>query len=381
MNRWDNHFQIKIAEQTKKDLLRKLRLTDSNFIDFTSNDYLGLARSETLFDQIHERVQIIGKRNGSTGSRLLSGNSEYAEFVEERLAKVFNTESAVLFNSGYTANLAVLSSIPQKNDTIIYDELAHASIKDGARLSLAKRYSFKHNDLHDLETKIKKSTGNIFIVVESVYSMDGDECPLVELVSLAERHDALLIVDEAHSTGVVGENGSGLACELNLEKKIAVRIHTFGKAMGVHGACVAGSLVLREYLINFARPYIYTTALPLHSLASIECSFEYLRNHIHLQKELKENIIYYLNNMQDVSNRTHSSSAIQTVIIPGNKEVKQIARTLQENHFDIRPIVSPTVRKGLERLRICIHTYNTNEEIDMLTKHLKSFKISTPDMN
>src|SRR4051812_47447788 len=181
-------------------------------IDFTSNDYLGLARSELLYHRIQNKVQTLDlKHNGATGSRLLSGNSNYTEEVENKLAKIFNSEASLIFNSGYTANLAVLSSIPQKGDTILYDELAHACIKDGARLSLANRFSFRHNDLNDLEQKLNRCSGKIYIAVESIYSMDGDQCPLQDLVLLAEKYDVAIILDEAHSTGIFGKGGSGLA--------------------------------------------------------------------------------------------------------------------------------------------------------------------------
>jgi 8-amino-7-oxononanoate synthase len=356
-----------LQDRKKKNLFRELKTTDG-LIDFCSNDYLGLSRSEVLFDRIHNRVAHI-KRNGATGSRLISGNSPYIEELEEKLAAIFKSKSALLVNSGYTGNLAILSSIPQKDDTILYDELAHASIKDGARLSLAKRFHFEHNDLNDLESKIKRGSGKIFIVVESIYSMDGDQCPLAEITQLANQHGAFIILDEAHSTGVYGVNGSGLAVDLGLEDMIDIRLYTFGKAMGSHGACVAGSKKLREYLINFARPFIYTTAPTPHSVASIDCSFEFLKENISLQNQLEQNINLFLNNKR-VNESTPSKSAIQTVLIPGNENVKQAAQHLQHAGFDIRPIVSPTVPKGLERLRICIHSYNSQEEMDRLTSEL-----------
>jgi 8-amino-7-oxononanoate synthase len=178
--------------------------------------------------------------SGSTGSRLLSGNSELAMKLEAKLAATFRSQATLLFNSGYAANLAVLSSIPQKDDTIIYDELSHASIKDGARLSLAKKYSFRHNDMSDLERKISRSTGRVYVVVESVYSMDGDSCPLRELTQLSKKLGFTIILDEAHTTGVSGPRGSGVSVEFDLHDQIDIRIYTFGKAMGACGACVAG---------------------------------------------------------------------------------------------------------------------------------------------
>jgi 8-amino-7-oxononanoate synthase len=354
----------------EKNLFRDLK-TSRDLVDFCSNDYLGLARSEILFDQIEARCAATKLRqNGATGSRLLSGNSELTEKVEHKLASIFNSQSALILNSGYTANLAIFSSIPGKHDSIVYDELAHASIKDGARLSLAQRYSFRHNDLNDLESKLKRISGKVFIAVESVYSMDGDECPLRDLTSLADQYGAFVILDEAHSTGVRGDSGSGLATSLGLEKKIDIRLYTFGKAMGIHGACIAGSEKLIQYIINFARPFIYTTALAPHSIIAIESAFDYLKENLALQQRLQKNIAAFVDGVSHLTNRTLSSSAIQTIIFPGNENSKRAASKLQHAGFDIRPVLSPTVPTGTERLRICLHTYNTLDEISKLTDEL-----------
>jgi 8-amino-7-oxononanoate synthase len=372
----DNIFIDKLSHRKEEGLFRELK-TNTDLIDFCSNDYLGLARSQALSELIDQNLHAMPVKNGATGSRLLSGNSSYAEELEQKLAVLFKNESSLIFNSGYTANIAVLSSIPQKGDTIIYDELAHASIRDGARLSHAARYSFLHNDLNDLEKKLKRSSGKLYIVVESIYSMDGDVCPLNELCQLANKYDACVILDEAHSTGSYGDNGSGLATSLSLEKNIDVRIYTFGKAMGIHGACVAGSNNLKQYLINFARPFIYTTALPQHSLVAIDSAFKFLSGNISLQNKLAENVKLFLNNIESGVQRIESESAIQTAIFSGNDRVKKIAVLLQNKGYDVRPILSPTVPKGKERLRICLHTYNTNDEIVSLANELNTISKST----
>ncbi len=365
----DKSLSEKLEERKVKNIWRSLPVQNKP-IDFTSNDYLGLAQSEELFHAIQRKIESFPKTNGATGSRLLSGNSLYIEQVEKKLAHIFRSEATLIFNSGYSANLAVLSSIPQKGDTIIYDELAHACIKDGARLSLAKRFNFRHNDLTDLKQKIKHSQGKVFIAVESVYSMDGDECPLLELTLLAEEYGASIILDEAHSTGVMGKNGSGLAASLGSQDNIAVRIYTFGKAMGIHGACVSGSEALINYLVNFARPFIYTTAPSQHSVASIECAFDYLSANPSLQQILSGKIRLYLSGLQNLQNRTSSQSSIQTVIFPGVQKTKNAAAILQKKGFDVRPILYPTVPKQTERLRICLHTYNHEDEITALTDAL-----------
>lgn len=365
-------IQQKLQQRQHDNAFRQLTIGDG-LIDFTSNDYLGLSRSEELFERIDQQVKMLPHKNGATGSRLLSGNNAYTEAVEAKLATLFKSEAALIFNSGYAANQAVLSSIPQKDDTILYDELAHACIRDGARLSLANRYSFRHNDLNDLEQKLKRATGNIFIAVESIYSMDGDQCPLKEIVSLTNQYNATILLDEAHSTGVIGNKGSGVAVQQTLHENIGIRIYTFGKAMGVHGACVAGSKDLIDYLINFARPFIFTTALSTHSIASIDQAFEFLAKNMHLQQTLNERIELFRTLSHSKKLRTiNSTTQIQGIILSGNDVAKAASKQLQINGFDVRPILSPTVPKGSERLRICLHTYNLPNEIATLTDELIS---------
>lgn len=378
MSELDQWLADRLDDRKTKGLFRVLK-PQVDIADFTSNDYLGLARNQKLSEEIRQAMTALPHRNGSSGSRLLSGNISSAVATEKRLAAIFHADAALLLNSGYSANLAVLSALPQKDDTIIYDELAHASIKDGARLSLAKKYSFKHNDLADLEKKVAKSSGKIFVVVESIYSMDGDECPLGKLVALSERIGFTIILDEAHSTGVRGPGGAGIAVEKSLHDKVPIRIYTFGKAMGVYGACVAGSANLINYLINFARPFIYTTAPSPHTVTSISCAFHFLERNMHLQETLKSRIQTFLDAAGQLPNRTQSVSAIQTVIVPGSKAIHEAAQAVQQHGFDVRPIVSPTVPQGRERLRICLHTFNTDEDIFELTDVLTQVATGNAD--
>lgn len=373
MSEIDAWLLPKLENRKVENSFRQLGNIQHDLIDFTSNDYLGLAHASMLAHLIQQKFeQMRPALNGSTGSRLLSGSAAYTLDVENKLAGIFKGERALLFNSGYAANLAVLSALPQRGDTILYDELAHACMKDGARLSLANRFSFKHNDLVDLENKLKKATGHIFIAVESVYSMDGDHCPLNELLALANQYQAAVIIDEAHSTGIYGDYGSGWSVYLDVHEQLAVRVYTFGKGMGIHGACVVGSNVLIDYLINFARPFIYTTALPPHSVAAVECAFDFLRDHIYLQRQLKERIeLYDRLTSTWKEQRIQSQSAIQTVLVPGNDHVKQVALKLQQKGFDVRPILSPTVPEGKERLRICLHTYNSFDQIEALAHSIQ----------
>jgi len=366
--RLEDRLEKDLEKRLKDNSLRTLK-PESELIDFFSNDYLGLAKNQKLFSQINEAHQHY-PFNGATGSRLLSGNSNLYGEIETQLADNLMAEAVLIFNAGYNANLAILSSIPKKGDTIIYDELAHACIKDGARLSLAKRFSFKHNNLPDLELKLQKAEGNVFVVVEAVYSMDGDSCPLEELIQLTKQYNANIVLDEAHTTGLYGPNSSGLSGKLNLQNDIFARIYTFGKAMGAHGAAIAGSKNLINYLINFARPFIYTTALPHHSIITIKYAFKFLAQNQELQQQVLNKVRLFnglfRGKLSDRFRKIESEHPIQSIVIPGNHNVKKVTDHLVKQGFDVRPILSPTVKKGQERLRICLHVYNTDDDISLL---------------
>jgi len=370
------HFSEKIKERKKSGTKRALTIKQ-NLSDFVSNDYLGLARSRELFDQINEYdFGKIVNLNGSTGSRLLSGNSVHAENLEHKLADIFKSEACLLFNSGYVANLAMMASLPQRGDTILYDSLSHVCIKEGAWLSKAQCFSFRHNDCHDLETKLKSARGNKYIAIESVYSMNGDFAQFDDMIGLANKYDAYLLCDEAHGTGIFGKSGSGKLCELGVEQNFEARIYTFGKAMGVHGACVCGSKKLIDYLVNFARPFVYSTALPIHTIFSIDAAFEFLEKNIELQKVIREKINLFKTAFKENIRTEYritkldSDTPIQPLIVEGNQRAKEAAALLQSGGFDARAILSPTVKEGSERLRICLHTFNSNDEIRRLIKTL-----------
>ncbi len=358
----DDFLNKKINERKENHSFRQLHLPD-NKVDFCSNDYLGIV-THSIFNIQHSTF-----KTGSTGSRLLSGNYPLIEEVEKQIASFHQSEAALIFNSGYDANIGLLSSVAQKGDTILYDHLCHASIRDGIRLSFAHAFSFAHNDLIDLQKKLTHATGTVFIVTESVFSMDGDLCPLAELVAIAEIHKAHLIIDEAHATGIIGGKGEGLVQHLQCQDKVFARVHTFGKACGCHGAVVLGSKLLRDYLINFARSLVFSTALPEQSVMMIKMSYETFpemkEERLHLQK--------LINQFQSATIRFEkwpSVTAIQIVIIPGNADVKKIAASLQKNNLDVRAILYPTVPKGKERLRIVLHAFNKEEEVERLVSLL-----------
>jgi len=361
------HLLQLLEERKRKGLFRALKNYD-HLTDFSSNDYLGFSKSGLIQKKVSSsEPNLIA---GSTGSRLISGHSSYAGNLENKIAEFHSSEAALIFNSGYDANVGLLSSIAGKHDLILYDELIHASIHDGIRLSLARHYKIRHNDVEHLKRMLERNSdvsGSIFIVVESIYSMDGDSAALKEIVALCDNKKIFLIVDEAHAIGVFGKNGRGLCNELGIESECFARIYTYGKAMGCHGAAVAGSKELKDYLINYARSFIYTTALPLHSLQMINAAYTLLEE-TEAMSQLKENIKYFNELMANNQNFIISNSAIHCCLYPGNTDVSNVEAEFERNGLFVKGIKSPTVKAGTERVRICLHAFNTKEEIKKLAE-------------
>jgi 8-amino-7-oxononanoate synthase len=367
----ETYIKNKLDERKLLGTYRVLR-PESTLTDFCSNDYLGFARSSVLKTNIQHEIDTHPlSLNGATGSRLISGNIIYTEQLEQQIATFHQSEAGLLFNSGYDANVGLFSSLPQKGDTIIHDELIHASIIDGARLSYANRYTFRHDDLDSLEAKLKQAKGICYVVIESVYSMDGDTPPISNILQLTEQYDAHLIVDEAHAVGLYP---SGLITHLGLQDRVFARVVTFGKALGCHGAIVLGSNLLREYLINFARAFIYTTAASFHQLAAVKMAYGLLSQSATEIELLHQNISLFKQGIQQNDNYPliNSDSAIQCVVLNSNDKAKQAALQLQSAGLDVRAILSPTVAQGSERIRICLHSYNAVEQIGLLTSTINT---------
>ena len=384
MNKLPKKLQHKLERRQQDNALRQLG-TSNQLVDFSSNDYLGFSKSKTIFNTAYKVLKTPNSlQNGATGSRLLSGNHKLYQMVEEHISTFHNSETALIFNSGYDANLGFFSCVPQRNDVILYDEYCHASIRDGITMSKAKAFKFKHNDLEDLEKQmlrhselVSESHQDIYLVTESIFSMDGDSPDLVTLSQISTKHNANLIVDEAHAIGVFGQNGNGLINQLKLEATVFARTITFGKALGAHGAAILCCQDLKDYLINFSRPFIYTTALPPHSLATIKASYDELLNQVQQDLvKLQQNIEYFKTELKRL-NLQHlfikSDSTIQCCLVSGNENAKRMAQELQNHGFDVKAILSPTIPKGKERLRLCLHSYNSSEEITKVLELLATF--------
>ncbi|KAM0340565.1 hypothetical protein ACHAPU_010401 [Fusarium lateritium] len=400
MAKLEDQLAAQLAAREKRSQLRKLTTFPADNIDFSSNAYLSLSSVSEIrsaYQSLIESHAASPPLLGSGGSRLLDGNSKLAEDLERDIAVFHNAPAGLLFNSGFDANVGLVSCLPQPGDVVVYDELIHASAHDGMRLGRAgEKISFKHNcvDGHgglDSVLKALEHEKSVFILVEGVYSMDGDVAPLREIVNCVKKWlptNGYIIVDEAHSTGIFGCQGQGLVCELGVEKDIFARLHTFGKAMSSFGgesntlvhnkanlvAIVLCSPITREYLINYARTLVYTTAMPFSCLASIGITYQYLQSGradarlAHLWS-LVNHTHKLLSSICSTNQSIHVNQAPKSPIIPVfTSEPRTLAGFCQERGLTVRPIVAPTVPKGSERIRICLHAGNSIEEVEMLVK-------------
>jgi len=356
----------RLEKREREGGLRQMGYRNTDLIDFASNDYLGVAGSTKIAEAVQRRFEELSSEGGirpaigATGSRLLTGNQPLAESLEQTIARYHGGQSSLLFNSGYAANTGLISALGTDRDAILLDSGSHASTWDGARLSRAKNYLVRHNDCGHLEQQLKRARekhDQLFVCIESLYSMKGDFAPLGDIAALCRQYSAHLIVDEAHATGVMGPGGCGLAegCE-----PVLARLYTFGKALGCHGAAVVGSTELRNYLINFCRTFIYTTAFPLHTLATLQLLYEELPQ-LEGQRQRLFNLIDHFGG---------GKAPIQSVPVGSAEEAVRISEQLRAKGFDVRAVRSPTVRRGQEMLRICLHSHNTKAEVDRLVAEL-----------
>ncbi|KAK4556262.1 hypothetical protein LTR86_006406 [Recurvomyces mirabilis] len=396
-----------LDKRRSSSTIRRLTTTKPSDVDFSSNDFLSLASNPELrrnFLQELERSPAFN-RTGSTGSRLLDGNSNYALDLEKQIARFHGAEAGLLCNSGFDANVGLFSCLPQPGDVVVYDEFIHASVHDGMRLSRAGRcVPFGHNDVLALEgvvrglvegdEGVRGGRRNVFVAVEGVYSMDGDVAPIglitKVLKTLLPKGNAHLIVDEAHSTGLYGSCGRGLVNALGLEDEITVRLHTFGKSLACNGAILLCSPTIREYLINYARPMIYTTFMSYPALAAIKASYDFLEagktedlaaNLQMLIQEYHHRLLSLQASLLAVSHaekvrallRVPAECPISPIFAVLSSEPKVLAAHCQAEGFTVRGIVPPTVPLGTERIRVCLHAGNTLAQIDGLVKVIRSW--------
>jgi 8-amino-7-oxononanoate synthase len=364
-------LETELASLEANSQLRRLEILPD--LNFSSNDYLGLSVDPRLREAIAKALHH-GTPVGSTGSRLLSGHAAIWDELESRLAAFAGAEAALYFNSGYAANMGLLGSILQPEDVVFSDSANHASIIDGIRVSRARKIIFPHLDLSMLESLLRENpagSGQRFIVVESVFSMDGDRAPLPQLVALADRYGAELIVDEAHATGVFGPQGRGLVAAANAEARIFAVVHTCGKALAGMGAFVTGSRTLKQFLINRARPFIFSTALPPYIAVQIQASVRIVAGADADRERLASLSTHLRTQLRSAGFDTaRSDSQIVPVILGTNERALQFAAQLCERGFAVRAIRPPTVPAGSARLRLSLTVRHSRDVLDRLAGEL-----------
>lgn len=352
-------------------------LAETQGVNFCSNDYLGIAHHPLLRETLGKAVQN-AKRFGGTGSRLLSGQTRDWMHLEEHFASFAGTESALYFTSGYAANMGLLSSLVTKDDVVFSDALNHASLIDGMRLSGARKVIYPHLDLHVLEAALREEAGapwRKIIVTETVFSMDGDVAPLREIAEIAEKYGAALMVDEAHATGVFGPHGRGVAAEADIVPQLLAVIHTCGKALGCAGAFVCGPQVLKEYLVNHARPFIFSTAFPSYFAQQINAALNLSLEMDAERESLLKNARHLIQTLRSHGFHTAGSdSQIVPIILGGNQEALDAAQYLQREGFAVRAIRPPTVPEGQARLRLSLTTRIPAAELTRMLESLLAWR-------
>lgn len=375
-----------LAEIKRQGLYRQLRQVDGEqgpsilldgrgVLNFSSNNYLGLANHPELEKAAKEALERYGC--GSGASRLISGNMTLHLELEESIARLKGTESALVFNSGFQANVGILSTLVGEGDVLFSDALNHASLIDGCRLSRAKVVVYPHCNLTHLEAALKKAPQKArkLIVTETVFSMDGDIAPMEEIVDLAERHGAMIMVDEAHATGVFGPNGAGIVAEMGLRERVLIQMGTLGKALGGFGAYVAGKRNLRELLINRCRSFIFTTAPPPVMMAMAITAIDLLEKEPERRFTLWRNSQFLRNELKDLGfSLGKSSSQILPLIIGDAQDCMSFSECLLAKGVYAQGIRPPTVQPGSARLRITPMATHTDEHLKQAIQAFKEVK-------
>jgi len=371
-----------LAQREEEGLLRVLRPADSRkggkiyfdgreFFDFSSNDYLGFSNHPRLKGVVKKTIENSG--TSASASRLLSGDLKIFHQLEEKVAKFKDKESALIFNSGYQANMGIISALYGRGDAIFCDRLSHASIIDGVAVSGAKLFRFRHNDMEHLKSLLKKNADkfvNCLIVTETIFSMDGDRCPLKELVEIKNKYGCKLFVDEAHATGIFGINGSGVVEQENLAHQVDLIMGTFSKALGSFGAYLACDEKIKQYLINTSRSFIYSTALPPAIIAADIEALNIVKDEPHRRQTLLAKADYFRQKLQMAGLDVRGSSQIIPLIIGDAEKAVEISELLKRYGFWVLPIRPPTVPSNESRLRFSLSFDHCKEVLQELAERI-----------
>jgi len=379
----NDRFRRELQVIEEQGLIRKLRsfstgnesevvMNGKKFLLFSSNNYLGLATDSRLKKKATEGISKYG--TGAGGSRLTTGNFDIHEQLESEIADFKKTEAAIVFSSGYLANVGVISSVVKTGDTIFSDAWNHASIIDGCRLSKAKTIVYEHADMADLERKLRQSYGDgkKLIVTDGVFSMDGDIAPLPKIVELAKEYKAYIMIDDAHATGVLGNDGCGTADYFGLKEEIDFTVGTLSKAIGAEGGFVSTSSIAKNYLLNNARSFIFQTALSPSAIEAAREGISIIQNEPERRKQLLKNAQYLRLKLEESGFVIkEGETPIISLIIGGSHEAMQFSAKLMDEGVFIPAIRPPTVPKGSSRLRITVMATHTIEQLDMVISKIK----------
>ncbi|MFA5878741.1 MAG: 8-amino-7-oxononanoate synthase [Candidatus Margulisiibacteriota bacterium] len=369
------NFELRKLTNLTKKAKGLITFNDQTYVDFSSNDYLGLASHPALKKAAREAIQTYGVGTGS--SRLLSGNFELNIELEEELARFKNKKASLVFNSGYQANLGIITTLALNTDVIFVDRFIHRSIIDAILLAKVRFFRFHHNDLNHLTHLLQKERSKYqkaLIITESVFSMDGDLAPLPDLVSLKNRFNCELFLDEAHATGIFGKNGAGLAEQFLVQDQIEYQMGTFSKALGSFGGFLACSKKVRENLIQKASSFIYSTSLPLSIIAANLASLKVIQNEPMRRKKLLQNAHFFMNELKknDQSKGAFNGSQIIPFIVGSSQASLKLSKKLLDYGCFVLPIRPPTVPMSTARLRIAVNYYHTKKSLLGLVKLLKT---------
>ena len=342
-----------------------------NMLMFASNNYLGFADHPYVKTKVSEAIEKYGV--GLGGPPLLNGYTKLMVELEERLAALKNQEAAMIFPTGYTANVGLVTALVKKGDKLIYDSLSHASFLDGIRMARIDADSFEHNNIGHLETLLahhKNQCNNLFVGVEGVYSMDGDIAPLNEITALCKKYGAILLLDDAHGTGVMGKSGSGTAAHFECENGIDITMGTFSKVFAVTGGFLAGSKQMINYMKYFARTYMFSAALPPVTLAAVLAGIDLIEQKPELREQLRENTQYAVKKLKHFGFCAQPEAAIITLKIPDGMDIRKMNYVLHQKGIFLNAIEYPAVSKDGERIRISMMTNHTKKDIDYLANCL-----------
>ncbi|MGA2852845.1 MAG: 8-amino-7-oxononanoate synthase [Verrucomicrobiota bacterium] len=391
MNDFSPELKNRLDAVREQNLFRELRRVDSaqgprieiggkSYLNFSSNDYLGLANNPVLKEAAIKAVEKFGA--GAGASRLICGSLAPFHELEESLADFKRAEAALTFSTGYATSIGTIGALIGKNDIIILDKLVHASIVDAAKLSGAKLRVFAHNDLNDLEDKLKwagkiskaesgKRKAEILVVTESIFSMDGDAAPLREIVMLKEKYGAWLMVDEAHATGIIGENGRGLADELGVSSQIEIQMGTLGKALGSSGGYICGSRALIDYLVNRARSFIFSTAPVPAAAAAAKAAIQFVQSSEgeRRRKHLRARVAEFQSQISNL--KSQIPGAIIPILIGDESKAVEAAAKLREQDIFVPAIRYPTVARGKARLRVTFTASHSADDVATLVRALE----------